>query len=159
MSPASWSASAPGPKPITTCAAARNLTPIVITEEVARDRAVMYQYLVGCAYLIIGLFVYFRRGSAQKATHFYVLCLASFIFLCFHYTGKFNSFDKVIYLATSLAGLLAPTVFLHFCLTFPEPRGGSRSRYGVALLYMPAALLFAGLYRLCFRDAEGRRFP
>jgi S1-C subfamily serine protease len=30
---------------------------IVITEEVPRDRAVMYQYLVGCAYLGIGLFV------------------------------------------------------------------------------------------------------
>ena len=44
------------------------------------DRAMLYQYLVGVAYLMIGLFVYFRRGSAQKARHFYILCLASFIF-------------------------------------------------------------------------------
>ena len=94
----------------------------MIVGEVPLDRAVMYQYLVGFAYLIIGLFVYFRRGSAHKARHFYILCLASFIFFCFHYTGKLNTFDKVIYFGNVAAGLLAPTVFLHFCLTFPEPR-------------------------------------
>ena len=31
------------------------------------------------AYLLIGLFVYFRRGSAQMARHFYFLCLVSFV--------------------------------------------------------------------------------
>jgi two-component system, NtrC family, sensor kinase len=113
----------------------------VITEEVARDRAVTYQYLVGCAYLIIGLFVYFRRGSAQKATHFYVLCLTSFIFLCFHYTGQLNNLDKVISDGNFVAGVVASTVFLHFCLTFPEPRGWFRKRYRRALLYIPATLL------------------
>ena len=114
---------------------------VVITEEVARDRAVTYQYLVGFAYLIIGLFVYFRRGSAQKATHFYVLCLTSFIFLCFHYTGQLNGLDKVVALANFAAGVIAPTVFLHFCLTFPEPRGWFRNGYRRALLYIPATLL------------------
>ena len=49
---------------------------------------------MGAAYLVIGLFVYFRRGSAHKALHFYILCLVSFIFSCFHYTGKLNNFDK-----------------------------------------------------------------
>jgi len=114
---------------------------LVITEEVARDPAVTYQYLVGAAYLIIGLFVYFRRGSAQKATHFYVLCLTSFIFLCFHYTGKLNNLDKVVALGNFVAGLVAPTVFLHFCLTFPEPRGWFKKRYRRALLYLPSALV------------------
>jgi signal transduction histidine kinase/GAF domain-containing protein len=113
----------------------------VITEEVARDRAVMYQYLAGCAYLIIGLFVYFRRGSALKATHFYVLCLTSFVSLCFHYTGQLNNLDKVVYLGNVVAGLVAPTVFLHFCLTFPEPHGWFQKRYRRALLYVPAGLL------------------
>ena len=115
----------------------------VIVGEVPLDPAVTYQYLVGLAYLVIGLFVYFRRGSAQKARHFYVLCLASFVFLCFHYTGQFNAFDKVIYFGNLAAGLLAPAVFLHFCLTFPEPRKWLHSRFRVALLYLPAALLFA----------------
>ena len=63
----------------------------LIVGEVPFDRAVMYQYMVGLAYLVIGLFVYFRRGSAHKAQHFYILCLTSFIFFCFHYTGKLNS--------------------------------------------------------------------
>jgi hypothetical protein len=114
----------------------------VIVEEAPRDRAVIYQYLVGLAYLVIGLFVYFRRGSAHKALHFYILCLASFVFFCFHYTGKLNGFDKIVYFANVGAGLLAPTVFLHFCLTFPEPRTWFRNRFRVALLYLPAALLF-----------------
>ena len=70
--------------------------PTVGVEEAPRDRAMVYQYLVGLAYLAIGLFVYFRRGSAQKARHFYILCLTSFIVYCFHYTGKLNSFDKAL---------------------------------------------------------------
>lgn len=114
----------------------------VIVEEAPRDRAVIYQYLVGLAYLVIGLFVYFRRGSAHKARHFYILCLASFVFFCFHYTGKLNGFDKLVYFANIGAGLLAPTVFLHFCVTFPEPGKWFRNRFQVALLYLPAVFLF-----------------
>jgi two-component system, NtrC family, sensor kinase len=114
----------------------------VFVGEAALDRAVLYQYFVGTAYLVIGLFVYFRRGSAHKAQHFYVLCLASFVLFCFHYTGKLNSFDKIIYFGNVAAGLLAPTVFLHFCLTFPERRKWLQSATRVALLYLPAAFLF-----------------
>ena len=114
----------------------------VIVEEAPRDRAVAYQYLVGLTYLVIGLFVYFRRGSAHKARHFYILCLASFVFFCFHYTGKLNGFDKIVYFANVGAGLLAPAVFLHFCVTFPEPRKWFRTPLRLAVLYLPAALLF-----------------
>jgi hypothetical protein len=99
----------------------------VVVAESPVDAAIFYQYLVGAAYLLIGLFVYFRRGSAHKARHFYILCLVSFVFCCFHYTGKLNGFDKVIYFGNVAAGLFAPTVFLHFCLTFPEPRHWFRS--------------------------------
>ncbi len=115
-------------------------TTVIIGEA---PRALAYEYLVGLAYLVIGLFVYFRRGSAHKAQHFYVLCLSSFIFFCFHYTGRLDSFDKVIYYGNVAAGLLAPTVFLHFCLTFPEPRKWFLGRTRKVLLYVPAALLFA----------------
>lgn len=114
----------------------------VIVGEVPLDRAVIYQYLVGFSYLIIGLFVYFRRGSAQKAQHFYILCLSSFIFFSFHYTGKLNSFDEVIYFGNLAAGLLAPAVFLHFCLTFPEPRKWLHAPARASILYLPALLLF-----------------
>ena len=114
----------------------------LIVGEVPLDIGVIYQYLVGFAYLLIGLFVYFRRGSAHKARHFYILCLTSFIFFCFHYTGKLNSFDKIIYFGNVAAGLLAPTVFLHFCLTFPEPRKWFQKAMRVGVLYVPAGVVF-----------------
>ena len=116
----------------------------VIVGEAPVDRAVIYEYAVGAAYLLIGLFVYFRRGSAHKAQHFYILCLSSFVFLCFHFTGQLNGFDKIIYFGNVAAGLLAPAVFLHFCLTFPEPRKWLHGPAPTALLYLPALVLFAG---------------
>ena len=117
-------------------------TPLIIGD-VPPDPARLYLYIVGVTYLAIGLFVYFRRGSAHKAQHFYIFCLTSFIFCTFHYTGKLNNFDKLIYWGNVVAGLLAPTVFLHFCLTFPEPRKWLRSRVGVAGLYVVAAAMIA----------------
>ena len=114
----------------------------LIIGDVPLERAVIYQYIVGAVYLIIGLFVYFRRGSAHKAQHFYVLCLASFLAFAFHFTGKLNAFDQVIYFGNVAAVLLAPSVFLHFCLTFPEPRRWFQNRFHQALLYLPALLLF-----------------
>ncbi|MDE3166600.1 MAG: PAS domain S-box protein [Acidobacteriota bacterium] len=118
------------------------VTPTLVISAPPMDRAVMYQYLVGAAYLLIGLFVYFRRGSAHKARHFYILCLSSFVLFSFHYTGHLDSFDKVIYFGNLLAGLLAPAVFLHFCLTFPEPRPWIARPAREALLYLPGALFF-----------------
>jgi two-component system, NtrC family, sensor kinase len=113
----------------------------VIVREHTTDPARLYLYAVGAAYLFIGLFVYFRRGNAPKALHFYVLCLASFVFSCFHFTGKLNTFDQVIYYGNVVAGVLAPTIFLHFCLTFPEARGWFVKRWRIALVYLPAVLL------------------
>ena len=115
----------------------------VYIREEPLDPAVSYQYMTGAAYLLIGLFVYYRRGSAHMARHFYVLCLVSFILFSFHYTGKLNGFDKVIYFCNVAAGLLAPIVFLHFCLAFPASRRWFRSQPWVAILYLPPALLFA----------------
>jgi two-component system, NtrC family, sensor kinase len=111
----------------------------VVVGDTPVDPAVNYQVLVGIAYLAIGLFVYFRRGSAEKARHFYILCLASFIFYSFHYTGKLNNFDKIIYWGNVAAGLFAPTIFLHFCLTFPDKKKGMQA----GLLYLPATVLMA----------------
>src|ERR1700729_685877 len=112
----------------------------VIVGEAVRGFAISWQYLVGVFYLAIGLFVYFRRGSAYKARHFYIFCLTSFIFSCFHYTGKLNVFDQVIYWGNLIAGWLAPALFLHFCLTFPESRAWYRS-WVAPLLYVPGAIL------------------
>ena len=115
--------------------------PVIIGERTP-DPAIKYQYAVGVAYLLIGLFVYYRRVNAPRSLHFYVLCLASFVLSCFHFTGKLNAFDQVIYWGNVLAGVLAPTVFLHFCLVFPERAKWLGRKATDFLLYVPAALLF-----------------
>jgi two-component system, NtrC family, sensor kinase len=115
----------------------------VIIAERAPEPTLYYQYLIGLTYLSIGLFVYFRRDNAQKSQHFYVLCLASFILSTFHYTGKLNSFDKVIYWGNVVAGLAAPTIFVHFALVFPEPVRWLKRRWRTVLLYLPMAAMLA----------------
>lgn len=116
--------------------------PIIIGES-TRDAPLFSQYVTGAAYLAIGLFVYLRRGSAYKAVHFYVFCLTSFIFSCFHYSGKLNSFDWVIYWGNVVAGLLAPALLLHFCLTFPEPRSWFKPKRDAWIIYLPSAVVVA----------------
>jgi two-component system, NtrC family, sensor kinase len=113
----------------------------VIVGERPFQAPLMYQYIVGAAYLGIGLFVYYRRATAPFATHFYILCLASFLLSTFHYTGKLNNFDKVMYWGNVAAGLFAPTIFLHFCLRFPGETSRLRSRWKAVLLYMPATAM------------------
>jgi two-component system, NtrC family, sensor kinase len=119
----------------------------VIVGEGVVDGALYYQYAVGIAYLLIGLFVYYRRVGAPRSVHFYVLCLASFIFSCFHYTGKLNAFDQGIYWGNVAAGILAPTVFLHFCVVFPECPGWLK-RTGISALFYIPAVLFLAVYVL-----------
>lgn len=111
-----------------------------VAERMPSD-AVYYQYFVGVAYVFVGLFVFFRRGDAHKALHFYLLCLASFVLYTFHYTGKLNSFDQVIYFGNVYAGLLMPTLFIHFALVFPEAPGWLRGWARTSVLYVPALLL------------------
>lgn len=132
----------------------------VIIRERPVPAVVAYQYLIGLAYLGIGLFVHFRRGNASKSLHFLVLCLVSFVFSTFHYTGKLNNFDKVIYWGNVGAGLFAPAIFLHFCLTFP---GTPPARRWVAAVYLPSLALLAvtwgvaaGMFRIALNPIELR---
>src|SRR5258706_4835720 len=115
--------------------------PKVIIGEAERNSALFYQYAVGAIYLAIGLFVYFRRGNAPRALHFFLMCVARFIFSTFHYTGKLNNFDKVIYLGNVVAGYVAPTLFLHFCCVFPEPQKWIRRKCAAMLVHLPGIAL------------------
>jgi two-component system, NtrC family, sensor kinase len=111
----------------------------VIVRERTIEATLLYQYGVGLCYLAIGLFVYLRRNRAPLSVHFYCLCLASFVLMTFHYTGKLNEFDKVMYWGNVIAGLFAPTIFLHFCLAFPDRLAAWASGGRAVLLYVPAA--------------------
>src|SRR6516162_4264269 len=100
--------------------------------------------LIALVYLGIGLYVLLRRWTAPKSTHFYVFCLVSFIFYSFHYTGKLNDFDWIIYWANVVAWLLQPALFLHFSLTFPERQAVlTGRRWMIPAIYIPGALLLA----------------
>jgi len=116
---------------------------LIVGTATRSSAAVYWQYATGLAYLAIGLFVFFRRGSAPRSLHFYILCLASFVLSTFHYTGKLNNFDMAMYFGNVAAGLFAPTIFLHFCLAFPEKRGWFRRRVRIVLIYLPAVVLMA----------------
>jgi len=98
--------------------------------------------LIALIYLGIGLYVLLRRWSAPKSTHFYVFCLVSFVFYSFHYVGNWSAFDQIIYWANVVAWLVQPALFLHFALTFPEPKEFVRKhRSVVPLVYLPGLLL------------------
>ncbi len=106
-----------------------------------RDNALYFQYVVGFFYLAIGLFVYYRRTNATKSRQFFLLCLASFGACCFHYSGYLNTFDEVMYWGNVAMHLLAPAIFLHFCLTFhTRPRFLER-RGSTLLIYVPSLIL------------------
>ncbi len=100
--------------------------------------------LIALVYLGIGLYVLLRRWTAPKSTHFYVFCLVSFVFYSFHYSGKLNQFDWIVYWSNVVAWLLQPALFLHFALTFPERRAVvDRLRWLVPAVYVPGAILLA----------------
>ena len=119
---------------------------VVVIGEAPRPASLYYQYAVGVIYLAIGLYVYVRRRGAPRALHFFLLCLLSFILSTFHYTGKLNNFDKIIYLGNVVAGFLVPALFLHFACSYPEQQAWIRRKGAAFLVYIPGlALLSAHL--------------
>jgi PAS domain S-box-containing protein len=98
--------------------------------------------LIALIYLGVGLYVLLRRWTAPKSTHFYVFCLVSFVYYAFHYTGKLNTFDSIVYWSQIVAGVLQPALFLHFALTFPERKKFlEKWAWFVGLFYLPAVVL------------------
>ena len=110
------------------------------------DRSINYGLrLIAVVYLLIGLYVLFRRWTAPKSTHFFVFCLVSFVLYAFKYTGQLDAFDQIIYWSNILATALQPALFLHFAITFsqgvPKRRQQFRRVLLAALLYLPGAYL------------------
>ncbi len=98
--------------------------------------------LIALAYLLIGLYVLFRRWTAPRATHFYIFCLTSFVFYAFINTGSLDMFDWIVDWGNVVAGALQPALLLHFALTFPEEKAARRrQRWLVGLTYLPCTAL------------------
>jgi two-component system NtrC family sensor kinase len=114
--------------------------PLVTVPSQNRSSIEDYLRITGLLYLFIGLFIFARRWNAPRAVHFYFFCLVSFIFYSFHYSGKLNSFDQIIYWGNVVAGLLQPALLVHFALVFPERRRTLWPK--LMLVYaVPAAML------------------
>jgi two-component system NtrC family sensor kinase len=113
--------------------------------------------IIGFIYLIIGLFVLFRRWGALRATHFYFFCLVSFALYALKYTGEFDGLDWTVFWANGAAEALQPALFLHFALSFPEERfKNARRRWLLPLVYLPGACVFSlWLWSITTREATG----
>ncbi len=115
--------------------------------EVARRRATppLYGYLslIGVACLASALFIVFRWPSVRGATIYGVLGLALFVHLVFSQTGAADTFDWIVHWLDIAAGALAPAVLLHLAWTLSRSAPGAR-RVGLALAYLPSALLILG---------------
>jgi two-component system, NtrC family, sensor kinase len=99
-----------------------------------------YLRVTALLYLFIGFFIFARRWNAPRAIHFYIFCLVSFVLYSFHYSGKLNSFDWIIYWSNVVATLLQPALLMHFALVFPERRGKLWTKLA-AVYAIPAAIL------------------
>ena len=114
-------------------------TPVIVIPVPADRSLLQFTRVIGLVYLAIGLYVLFRRWTAPRATHFYVFCLVSFALNTFHYTGKLDALDWIVYWGNVLAEALQPALFLHFALVFPEERLRKWSRgWLLPLIYAPA---------------------
>lgn len=100
--------------------------------------------LIALVYLLIGLYVLFRRWTAPKSIHFYIFCLTSCVLYACKSTGQFDGLDWTFYWSNIVAGALQPALFLHFAVTFGEGISKLRRRLVATLLYIPA-IAIAGL--------------
>src|SRR6185312_4564376 len=73
--------------------------------------------LIALVYLLIGLYVLFRRWTAPKSLHFFIFCLFSFVLYAFREVGDPGAFDRMIHWGNLIANMLQPALFLHFAFS------------------------------------------
>ena len=115
----------------------------------------LYINLIGIVYLFVGFFVLFKQGGrAPFALHFAGLCLAAFVFHSYTPIGAYEDLDLAIAFLKNVAFIIFPALFLHFCLVYPERQQLFHvKRWRVALLYVPAILLFGFATFIFLRNA------
>ena len=130
-------------------------TVVVAPEPERLLRQQKYLEIIGLLYILVGAFVLLKRTRAPHALHFYFVCLTSFVYYVFHYTGKLNSFDWTIFWFDLGASLLLPPLFLHFCLEFPlRHKWVKQRRKLLYVIYLPGAVLFLAQFAFLYNVLE-----
>ncbi len=120
---------------------------LVIRAAARGDVSGAFQWIVGAFYLIVGALVLYRGHQRPMARHFYLFCLASFVLYCFRFSEQLDGFNRFIYWSDVWATLLAPALFLHFCLAFPGGRL-TVARKGLAITAYAVAGATGAAYHL-----------
>ena len=117
------------------------------------DPVYYYLCIVALTFLAVGVIVWMRATRARAAIPFALLCQAMFLLLVLRRTGQGGFLDWSAYWGDLAGFLLAPALFLHISSVLAEEeRGAPHRRLRRALLYLPAALLFAyNLYLVPFK--------
>ena len=95
--------------------------------------------LLAFLHLGIGIFVLYRGDRTSRTLHFYLICLTAFVVYLFSWTTRLSTLDWWVYGLDTLAFLLLPSLFVHFCLRFPIDVISGKRR--VFLIYIPFLLL------------------
>jgi two-component system NtrC family sensor kinase len=120
--------------------------------------------LIALVYLLIGLYVLFRRWTAPKSMHFYIFCLVSFVLYAFRSSDGPDLFHRTIYWGNMIASVLQPALFLHFAVSFSdageeavdEPQRRLRRWLLGSLIYVPGAFLIGlQVWAIRFWSATG----
>ena len=120
---------------------------VIVASARSLDLVYHFLWIVALAYLGVGLTVLTRHRQNAMARHFYAFTLVSFVLYAFSYTGEFDGLDRFVYWGDVWATLLAPALFLHFCLIFPGSSRVSRlRRWSGAAAYLPIVPLLAAYH-------------
>jgi PAS domain S-box-containing protein len=109
--------------------------------------SIVFLGIVGLVWLIVGAFVLFKQGSAAPyVVHFACVCLAAFVFHILRSIGTARDFDLAVDLLDNMAFAFFVPLFVHFCIRYPVRTAiFGEPRWKTYVLYMPAALLSAGI--------------
>lgn len=110
--------------------------------------------VVGCIWLLIGVFVLFKQGSRSPfILHFATLCLAAFVFHVYNSLGQGEDFDLGVSLFDNLAFAFFAPLFLHFCLRYPvRSEVFEDQRWKTLVLYVPAVVISSSYFVISLAD-------
>jgi hypothetical protein len=101
-----------------------------------------YLALTGLAFLVSGAFVAVRWPTVRGGTVYSLFAAAVSLQLVLSHTGDADVFDWVVYWGDVVAGCLAPSLLLHFCIVLSRRTLRSRG-LALSLAYAPGGALLS----------------